>query len=505
MSLSAGLLLGAMIGNAAPLPGTPPGTTAATVAVLPPGVPPERVELLRGALAERGHPDAVLVPAEDYANAADLVRVEGLPDAEECDHRVPIDDWRSRFQAARAQFQLLAFADALAELVSLDVELVCLSSPPAASDLFRLELGLAEAHTFLAQSAGKDAGRRGFHEGEAQGALERAASFGASLSAPADLPADVLAAYDATRRKNAREDTPRVVVTGPGARVGARFNGRPLLTIAFDAVPGVNLVEAADGATVTAAARLRLGDGRTLVWLAPEGEPPLNTTVADALEALAEHNIEDDGRMLLAAAGHLVGDGARVLYVVDDRAGLVLWEASGDTLAVVEAAELRPTTVDTWRFVVGAGPSVGWTSISGGALEGLGGPNAGVSVHARVAVAEWIAVAMTVDPWAVASPIPLEQGGGTLMRATVPGRVGVRFGRRTGRIAVEGGVDAGIHWFGAFPQGGVDVPRVSFLAGGAAGISGALGPGVGMRFQGWFGAGLGYVGGGVTLGLEGRL
>ncbi len=502
MSLSAGLLLGASLGWAA-TPAAPRGH-GATMAVLPRPVSDARVAVLREALADAGYPDAVFVAAADFTSAAQLVRVEGLPGADECEEPVDIDDWRGRFEVARARFQLLDFGDALAELVSLDVELVCLSSPPATSDLFRLELGLAEAHTFLAQAAGSDAGGRSFHDDEAGRALTRAASFGASLSAPADLPPEVLAAYDATRRRSAEADAPRVLVTGPGARVGARFNGRPLPDTAFDAVPGANLVQAADGATVTAAARLRLTGGRTLVWLASEGaEAP---SVAEVLDALEEGPPSDEDRTFLGAAARLVGDGATVLYVVDRAAGPILWEAVPGGLARVEAVSRAPAPTDAWRFVLGVGPSAGWSTVAGGALDGLGGPNAGVSVHARVAVHEWIALAATVDPWAVGAPIPVEQGGGTMMRATVPARLGVRFGQRTPKLAVEGGVEAGLHWFGAFAdEAGEKTPRMSFLAGGAVGLSGALGPRMGMRVQGWFGAGLGYVAGGATVGLEGRL
>lgn len=494
-----------MIGWAAPdAPATPP---ANTMIVLPPAVSEGRVAGLRVALAELGYPDAVLVPAADFTAVAQLVRVGGLPSADECDRRVPIDDWRRRFEAARSGFQLLAFGDALASLVSLDVELVCLSSAPAASDLFRLELGLAEAHTFLAQAAAGDGGRRTFHEDEAARALLRAASFGASLSAPPDLSPEVLAAYDAARRSSSREDEPRVMVTGPGARVGARFNGRPLPGIAFDAVLGANLVQAADASTITAAARLQLAGGRTLVWLAADGVPPSTLTLDTALVALAEGHLDDDGRTLLAAAGQLVGDGATVVYLVDAREGLALWTDEGGGLAPIETAPSAPRPVDAWRFVLGAGPAGGWSSVAGGALEGLGGPNAGVSVYSRVALTEWVALAITLDPWAVAAPIPVEQGGGTLFRATVPARVGVRFGPRTQRIAVEGGVDAGLHWFGLFEGEGGEggVPRMSFLASGVVGMSGALGPRAGVRVQGWFGGGLGYVAGGASLGLEGRL
>lgn len=484
----------------------PLAVAADAIAVLPPDVDPARIPALATALAERGHPDATLLSADDFAHAFAIERVEGLPDADECDRRVPIEDWRRRFDAARGQFQLLAFTEGLAALVALDVELVCLSSPPATSDLFRLELAFAEAHAFLAQSAGRDDGKRAFHQAEADAALARAAAFGASLSVPADVPPEVLAAYERVRARS-EVDLPRVVVAGPGARVGARFNGRPLPDGPFDAVVGTNLVQAADGTTVTAAARLRLTGGRTLVWLAPEEEGPLGTDVAGALANL---DGTGPGATLLAAAAKLVGDGAEVLYLTERGGKLSWWRAAGPGDGAVALVEARPERapagpVDTWRVAIGAGPVAGWTNLGNGPLEGLGGPNAGVAVYGRVAVNGWLALAATVDPWAVAAPIPDQQGGGTLFRATIPAKVGVRFGPHTRRLAFEGGVDAGIHSFGRFPEGGAERERMSFFAAGAVGMSGALGPRVAARVQGWFGAGVGYLGAGGTVGLEGRL
>ncbi len=483
-----------------------PAALAGTLAVLPPGVDPARVPALEAALGELGYPDVTLLPAEELVDAVEIVPVAGLPGPDECDRRVSIEDWRRAFDGARENFQLLAFTEGLAQLVALDVELVCLSSPPATSDLFRLELAVAEAHTFLAQSAGRDEGKRRFHEDEARAALARAAAFGAALSVPADVPPEVLAAYERVRRR-AGDDPPRVVVAGPGARVGARFNGRPLPDGAFDAVVGTNLVQAAAGSEVTAAARIRLTGGRTLVWL--EAGEPLDVDIAEALAALQPgRKPSRDGEALLAAAARLLGD--EVVFVVDG--GRAVWcrLPSEDGPAEVPLAGRMPVAapppdLDRWTAAFGAGPVAGWTNLGEGALDGLGGPHVGVAVYGRVAVNEWLAVAATIDPWAVAAPIPDAQGGGTLFRATIPATVGVRFGPHTRRLAVEGGVDVGLHAFGSFVEDGEERARLSFYAAGAAGVSGALGPRLAARLQGWFGAGLGYVGGGGTVGLEGRL
>ncbi len=486
-----------------------PVVFAGSLAVLPPGAGPEREEVLRAALDTLGYPDATLLPAEEFAATVKLVRVDGLPSGDECDAPVPLDAWRGRFDEARRNLQLLAFTDALAAFVALDVELVCLATPPATSDLFRLELAAAEAHTFLARAAGRDAGQRRFHEDEARGALTRAAAFGASLSVPPDVASEVLTAYERIRRRTP-EDPPRVVVAGPGARVGARFNGRPIPPGPFDGVVGANLVQAAEGATVTAAARLRLTDGRTLVWLSPDRVDPnaLDLTAALAARVRTRPDAASPGDALLAAAVRLLGDAGEVVFVGDAGGAAWVWAAGGggDQALSASAPVIVPRpAVDAWRAVVGAGPSAGWSDLGSGPLDGLGGGHAGLSLHGRVAVNPWLAVAVGVDPWAVAAPIPDDQGGGTLFRATVPARAGVRFGPHTRRFAFEGGVDVGLHAFGAFPEDRGRAARVSFLALGAVGVSGALGPHLAARAHAWFGAGLGYATGGGALGLEGRL
>jgi hypothetical protein len=492
---SAGLLLGASLAFAAP---SDPGT--GLIAVLPPDATPARIEAYRAAFAAAAEPDVVFLSGADLVGAVDLVPVTGLPDADECDSRVPLEAWRGRFESAKAKFQLLAFGDALAQLVALDVELVCLATPPAASDLLRLELGVAEAHTFLAQAAGSDRGAAAFHAGEAQAALARAANFGGTLSPPADLAPEVLAAYEASRRRSDGGERPRVVVAGPGARVGARFNGRPIEPGATDAAVGTNLVEAASGAEVTAAARIRLTGGRTLVWLAPSGVRPLGWDLRRALAALPRGDLDADGEALLAAAARLVGDGARLVYLDDADHDLGAWAADGERLSLARVGALPPRPVEAWTVVVGAGIGGGWSSLTDGVLDGLGGPNTAIGLYTRVRLVDGLSLAATVAPSAVVAPIPVAEGGGTLVRATVPLRLGVRFGPRTRRFAFEGGVDAGVHYFGRF-----DRERMSFLAVAAGGVSGALGPHVGARLEIWGGAGLGYGAVGGTVGLEGRL
>jgi hypothetical protein len=364
---------------------------------------------------------------------------------------------------------------------------------------------VAEAQTFLAQSADRDDEKRAFHQGEARAALVRAAAFGASLSPPADLPPEVLAAYERARARRV-DDPPSVAVVGPGARVGARFNGRPLPGGAFDAVPGTTLVQAADGAEITAASRVRLAEGRSLVWLAPSGDAPLEVDLPGALAALdVPEGPRGDAEALLAGAARLLG--RDVVYVVDEGREVSVYLPTSEPGQLERRGPIgvRRAAVGRWRAAIGAGPAIGWTNLGPGPLDGLGGVHAGAALYGRVAANDWLALAATVDPWAVASPIDEAHGGGTLFRATIPVTLGVRFGVHGRRLAPEVGVDVGMHAFGRFGEGEETESRASFLARAAAGLSGAVGPGVAARAQVWFGAGLGYLDAGGSVGVEGRL
>lgn len=475
---------------------------AGTLAIVPGHLAPGREAAVLHALEELGLDAPRLVSADSVVSSVDVIRVEGLPGEADCERRVKVDEWRGRFERARGQLQLLAFAEALSALVALDLELVCLASPPASSDLFRLELALAEAHTFLAQSAAGDLDKRGFHTSEADAALRRAAEFGATLSVPPDLAPEVFGAYERVRARR-DPDAPRVVVVGPDARVGARFNGRPLPETAFDAVRGTNLVQAASGSVVTAAARVRLTTGRSLLWLA--AEPVLPVELGAAVSSLETPEGPDDAAaQLLVGLARLTGDGGQAVFVVDTARAVVVWRVDGSQLVATRVGVEEPP-LDEWRFALGAGPAIGWSTLQEGPLDGLGGLNAGAALSARIAATRWLSVALTVDPWVVASPIAESQGGGTLFRATIPARAGVRFGPHARRVAFEGGVDVGLHAFGRFGEGDAARDRYSFLASGALGLAVGVGPHAGVRVQAWFGAGLGYVAGGASVGVEGRL
>lgn len=495
-----------MIGSLAALLFAPPALASprsddddppAAVAVRPAGVSEAAA---RAALAHAGRGDAVLVSADDLLRAVDVVGVVALP-VDECGAAVALDAWQGRLGGARARIQLLDLERALGDLVALEVETACLVAPVAASDLLRLELTLAEAHHLLAQAAADDAGKRAFHEGEADQALARAAVVGVSLATPAEVDPAVVSAYDAARARLAEERQPLVHVAGPGARVGARFNGRPLSPDPFRAFPGSNLVQAASGPRVAAAVRVRLEPRtRTLFWLAPGQAPYTEADLAADLDALAVAAPAPAVRPRLAAAGRLLG--TDVLFVTEGEPSV--WAVDRGTLTPL-GPEGEGGAVDAWGVALGLGASGGWSDLG---LDGLAGPRGGPAGWARVGIAPWTALALTTHPDAVAHPIDEERGGGTLWQATVPVRAGVRFGRRVAAVAPEAGVDVGVHWFGPYEEVRDGVPvvahRASFLAVGAAGAAVAVGPAAALRVEAWGGLGLGYRVAGGYLGVEWR-
>ena len=209
--------------------------------------------------------------------------------------------------------------------------------------------------------------------------------------------------------------------------------------------------------------------------------------------------------MLLAALVRLVGDGNEVVYLADRGRSLAVWEVSGADLQPRELLALPAPPVDRWRGIIGAGPTIGWSNVSDGPLDGLDGIHVGAGVYGRVGVTDLVALSAFFDPWAVASPIAEDQGGGTLFRAAVPVVVGVRFGPRTRKAAFEVGADVGLQTFGHFEVRGEPQDRLSFYADAAVGVSAAVSPGAGVRLQGWLGPGLGYLEGGASLSLEARL
>ena len=469
------------------------------VAVLPAsGAPDDR--RVQDALTDAGFSDVTLVGGAAFVDGFDIVTVNARQNDEDCGGPVALDGWRRRLEVARGRFQMLAFEQAVGELLALELEAACLESAPSASDLFGVELALAEAHGFLAQGA-PDAAGRGFHQQEVAAALDRAAAFGVDLSTPPDVDPDVLVGLDAARERLRAQVRPRVVVAGPGARVGARFNGRPLPGGPFDAVAGPNLVQGATGASITAAASLPLrARSRTLVWLAPGDAPKAAGEALLELASLSRGGA--DGKTPLLGAAAQLADG-EVVYIGGDSNHVTLWRPVGDHLRKIGPAEepalVKTPTAKVWQGIFGVGLDGGWSSVGGGELEGLGGPNAGFALYGRYAVAPRWAVAVTLNPTANWRPLAGAEGEGTLFRATVPARVGARWGSHEQGWQGEVGLDVGAHFFGTFTE-----ERVGFMACATGAIGHDLGERGGVRAEMWGGTGLGYAVLGASVSLEAR-
>ncbi len=467
------------------------------IAVLPAsGAPDDR--RVHDALTAAGFTDVTLVGGGAFIDGFEIVTVNARQNDQDCGGPVALDGWRRRLVVARGRFQMLAFEQAVGELVAIELEAACLESAPSASDLFAVELALAEAHGFLAQEAADGAGR-GFHQEEVAAALDRAAAFGVDLSTPADVDAEVLSGLDAARARVTSQVRPRVVVAGPGARVGARFNGRPLQGGAFDGVAGANLVQGATGSTITAAASVPLrARSRTLIWLAPGAAPKAAGELLQELASLAR--VGADGKTPLLGAAAQLADGD-VIYVGGEDGRVTLWRPVGDHLRKIGPVDETPLFVakpaDEWRGVFGVGVGGGWSSVGGGELEGLGGPNAGFALYGRYAVAPMWAVALTLNPTANWRPLEAAEGEGTLFRGTVPVRAGARWGGHQEGWQGEVGLDVGAHFFGTYAE-----ERVGFLACAAGAITHDLGKRGGIRGEMWGGAGLGYAVLGASVALE---
>jgi hypothetical protein len=478
---------------------------AAGLAVHSPSIAEEEVA---EAFARRGLPVPEAITSDELVDRVRLVSVTRREGDEDCGGPVGLTDWRARLDAARQRLQLLDFEAALSGFVALELEAACLVAAPSASDLFRVELSVAEAHVFLARAAGRDVGAARFHGAEADAALARAAAFGEGLASPADLDPDVAAVWAEVRGRLKAEDRPIVVVAGPGARVGARLNGRPLANGAIVAVSGGNLVQSSDGSRVTAAAMVPLGAGsRTVVWLAP-GEGGRDT--GDVLLAVGElARGEDADEALLAAVGRAAASEA---WFVGRREGeVVLWEARGEALAEVVVASRRPVRDATPASEPGARAmsagvawAVGWSGLHGDELDGMSGGNTGPVLFSRVQVRDRWYAAFTLHPAANWTPLPAELGGGTLWRATVPVRAGARWLVTDAPVRPEVGLDLGVQFLGCYADEDGCTQRMSGLAVAEGGVALPSGDHAAFRAQAFAGVGAGYALLGGYVGFEAR-
>lgn len=446
-----------------------------------------------------------VVEPVDAIERVELRSVVGRGGDGDCGGPVPVTRWREDAELARKALLRLDFGGALDRFVQLELEMVCLQGVPGASDLVRLELGLATAHHYAGRAAGADPQRRAFHAAESQAALERAAAWSRGLAIPPDLDPELAPALETARRKLAILPTARVVLAGPGAGEGVRLNGRPAAAGVADLAGGTVLVQVTRGLDVVAAAIVPVPGGRTtLVWVAPGGRPLTGGALLQEVAALQGGDADRETEARLAALLDALGGEPPALLVTTDDAGWTAWAAEGDGLARRESGS-RPRAYADWRWGWGLGAGAAGSTVDGDSLggvapglEGLGGVGPAIGAWGRFRPVDRVAVSLSVAPATVPSPLPVDQGGGTLFRATVPVRAGGRWLEPVGLYDVEVGLDAGACFFGRYGK-----ERVAPIGALAFGVAGPLGADARGRAELHAGVGPGYGFGGLLVGLEG--
>lgn len=476
---------------------------APTVVVLA-GPLPDAATVLGPALGAEGDGEVWVVDPGEAVAEVELRSVVGRLGDGDCGGPVALSRWRADTDRARAALQRLDFASALDLFVQLELEMACLQGVPGASDLVRVELGLAAAHHYSARSAGADLRRRAFHETETRVALARAAAWSRGLSLPPDVDPELAPALEAAREEGGRGA--RVILAGPGTGEGARLNGRPAGAGVVELAGGAALVQLTRGIQVEAAALVTLpSDGPTLLWLAPGGRPLREEGLVQDVEAWQRGAETEGTEARLAALLDALGGEGPALLVTTDPQGWTAWTSTGAGLARGPAGP-SPRGYRPWRWAWGAGVGLGGSTLGarslggevGEALDGLGGVGPGLSAWGRWKPVDELAVVLTASPWTVTERLPVAQGGGTLFRGVVPARFGARWTPAAGLLDLELGADLGVHWLGDY-----DGQRAAPVAALAGGVAGPVGRDARMRGEVHAGVAYGYLFGGLLVGLEG--
>lgn len=449
---------------------------------------PRLTGVTRAASEDSGPPRVIGVGA--FVDLFDVVSVVARTADDDCGGVVSLDQWRGELDDGRAQAATLQTSRALSTFAAAELETACLDKPPAASDLVRLELALADLHRSLT-TVGDDAEERASHQTEADNALDRAALFGLGLAAPPGFDVDLLDEFDARRDALAATDgatrQPRILFAGQV--IGTRLNGRPVDGVSTG-VAGLNLVQAVDGGKVTAAALIRLKPGSsTLVWVMPGGQPRSSGDVALALGALARGHA-DDG--LLAAAAMLVGD-AR--YAVSRADAIDVYSASGGALSLVDTVDARQRlAVDAWHGAIGVGPLVRFAVRPGGP-EDAGGLAAGLTLAGSWAVRPELVLGLAVRPAATRASLPPESGGGSRFRATIPIALEGRWERADRALTPVLGAQVGMDVLGGGDPTG-------FYGAALGGVARGIGQAGALRAEARIGGGPGLIFADLSVGTE---
>lgn len=439
----------------------------------------------------------------------------------DCPAAVDIDAWRRRLAAARRRVLVLQVEGALGDLLGLDLELECLSSPVNPEDMAALDLARAEADLLLASAAaGDDPARAAFYASEATLALDRAALVPPG-AVPADTSADVADALAAARARRARDLPLRLAVVGRGS-AELRVNGRVARRGVADAAVGDNLVQLSVQGRVRSAMRLHraAGEGAILAVGGTLGRDE----VASAIAGLVRDAPEPEEEELLLALAAAVGE--RVVFVGWDDRVATAWLADGDTLVPLQAPPPPPEAAGPSAAGRKGGsgsparasrpkpaeiPDTGggrgeWVATVGAAL----GPGAAhplsdaaptpgttleVGLFTRVVVApRWMLAAAT----GASIPADTLDTLGSGVWARVPLRLGGRYGPARTGLAPEVGVDLGLR---VDPDGNyAAVPFVAACGGGAA-----PGSASGLRLELCGGVSTDDLFAGLVLGVESRV
>ncbi len=448
---------------------------------------PRLTGVTRAVSGDDGPPRVIGVGA--FVDLFDVVSVVARTADDDCGGVVALDAWRSELDEGRAQATTLQTSRALSTFAAAELETACLDKPPAASDLVRLELALADLHRSLA-TQGDDPEERASHQTEADSALDRAALFGLGLAAPAGFDSDLLNDFDARRQTLAESDAVgRPQILFAGHVTGTRLNGRPVEGLSTG-IAGMNLVQAVEGGKVTAAAFIRLKPGSsTLVWVSPGGQPRAAGDVALALTALARGRA-DDG--MLAAAAMLVGD---VRYAVSRADGIDVYGVSNAALTLLDSVDARQRlAVGAWHGAVGVGPLIRYAARPGGPADasGLAG---GLELTASWALKPEFALGLAVRPAATRASLPPESGGGSRFRASIPIAVEGRWEHADRALTPVLGAQIGLDVLGGHD-------RTAFFGAAVGGIAQGIGQAGALRAEVRVGGGPGLIFADVGVGTE---
>jgi hypothetical protein len=326
------------------------------------------------------------------------------------------------------------------------------------------------------------------------------------IAAPAGFDSTLLAAFDARRAsltEAAGRRQPRVIFVGQAS--GIRLNGRPVApNQPIGAVAGTNLVQVVEAGQVTAAQLVKLVAGSsTLVWVAPGAQ---RLSSEDIAQALAQPGASDTGVAVLVAAAELLrssGSADLVRYAVVGKDAVDIYDAVGGELKVTESLnDPQRREVRSWRGAVAIGPVLRYASRSAPAdaasASGPVGLAAGLDLSASWAVRPNIVLSLGVRPAATRADLPIEQGGGSLFRASVPLTLEGRWERTERKVTPVFGLMCGVDIV-ASPE----IAGFAKMFGAAtAGAAMAIGSAGGLRAEARIGGGPGLLFGDATIATE---